>query len=233
MAQKRKRGVPEGRLGWLWSGLLAFLLAPPLAAQPLPSDLPLDATAPDSVLVVFQTTKGDVTIKARRAWSPLAVDRLYHLARSGYYDGCVIFRVGPTASYPGGMVVQFGLTNDSTVNRAWAQAGIDDEPVKVGHRRGMVMLARGGPRTRSNQLAIDLTPNTGLDTVSSNGVIGFPPIAEVVEGMEVLDRLERRHGNGPTARQDSISAKGREYLDRVFPGLDRIVKVAVVAGSGR
>jgi cyclophilin family peptidyl-prolyl cis-trans isomerase len=225
------------RQGMFPRSVVALLLvsgsAVPLAAQPLPAKLPLASAAPDSFLVIFETTKGPFTIKARRHWSPLGVDRLYHLTRSGYYDGCVIFRVGPTASYPGGMVVQFGLTNDSTVNRAWAGAGIDDEPVKVGHRRGMVMLARGGPRTRSNQLAIDLTPNTGLDTVSSNGVIGFPPIAEVVEGMEVLDRLERRHGNGPTARQDSISAKGREYLDRAFPGLDRIVKVAVVADSGR
>lgn len=206
--------------------LLPVLLlgAAPLTAQPLPSGLPLDTPAPDSFLVVFETTKGPFTIMARRAWAPLGVDRLYHLAGSGYYDGTVIFRVGPTASYPGGMVVQFGLTNDSTVNAAWSKAGIDDEPVRVGHRRGMVMLARGGPRTRSNQLAIDLSPNTGLDTVSSNGVVGFPPIAEVVEGMEVLDRLERRHGNGPTARQDSIAAKGREYLDRVFPGLDAIVR---------
>jgi cyclophilin family peptidyl-prolyl cis-trans isomerase len=205
-------------------GALFACLAAPLAAQPLPKDLPLNQPAPDSFLVVFETTKGPFTIKARRAWSPLGVDRVYHLASRGYYDGTVIFRVGPTASYPGGMVVQFGLTNDSTVNAAWSKAGIDDEPVRVGHRRGMVMLARGGPRTRSNQLAIDLSPNTGLDTVSSNGVVGFPPIAEVVEGMEVLDRLERRHGNGPTARQDSIAAKGREYLDRVFPGLDAIVR---------
>jgi hypothetical protein len=91
------------------------------------------------------------------------------------------------------------------------------------------MLARGGPRTRSNQLAIDLSPNTGLDTVSSNGVVGFPPIAEMVDGMEVLDRLERRHGNGPTARQDSIAAKGRAYLDRVFPGLDAIVRGRVTS----
>jgi cyclophilin family peptidyl-prolyl cis-trans isomerase len=214
------------------SSFALLLLAAPLAAQPLPKDLPLDTAAPDSFLVVFETTKGPFTVKARRAWSPLGVDRLYHLARSGYYDGCVIFRVGPTASYPGGMVVQFGLTNASTVNAAWEKAGIEDEPVKVGHRRGMVMLARGGPRTRTTQLAIDLSPNTGLDTVNSNGVVGFPPIAEVVEGMDVLDRLERRHGNGPTARQDSISGKGREYLDRVFPGLDRIVTSGVTTRWG-
>jgi cyclophilin family peptidyl-prolyl cis-trans isomerase len=221
---------PSMRAFPLWC--LAALAGAPLAAQPLPKDLPLSAAAPDSFLVAFETTRGEFTIKARRHWSPLGVDRLYHLARSGYYDGNVIFRVGPTASYPGGMVVQFGLTNDSTVNAAWAGAGIDDEPVKVGHRRGMVMLARGGPRTRSNQLAIDLSPNTGLDTVNSNGVVGFPPIAEVVDGMDVLDRLERRHGNGPTARQDSISVGGKAYLDRAFPGLDGIARASVTTEWG-
>ena len=48
------------------------------AAQILPDRLPLAAPAPDSFLVRFETTKGTVIIKARRAWSPLGVDRLYH-----------------------------------------------------------------------------------------------------------------------------------------------------------
>ena len=205
---------------WM-GGMAAAALARGLPAQADP------AAAPDSFLVAFETTRGTVTIKAHRAWSPLGVDRLYELARSGFWDGAVIYRVGPTASYPGGFVVQFGLTNDSSVNRAWSGRGIADEPVRVRHRRGMVMFAREGSNTRTIELAIDLSTNSGLDTVLYHGVRGFPPIAEVVEGMTALDSLNRSHGNAPLQREDSIAALGREYLDRAFPGLDRIHRVRV------
>jgi cyclophilin family peptidyl-prolyl cis-trans isomerase len=104
----------------------------------------------------------------------------------------VIYRVGGTKSYPGGMVVQFGLTNDSSVNRAWSKTGIPDEPVRVKHRRGTVMFARQEPNTRTVEIAIDLSPNSGLDTVHYFGVVGFPTIAEVVDGMTVLDSLNRQ-----------------------------------------
>ncbi|HLB55159.1 MAG TPA: peptidylprolyl isomerase [Gemmatimonadales bacterium] len=207
---------------------LSFLLAPVLlGAQAMPNQLPLTAAAPDSFLVSMETTRGRVVIQAHRAWSPLGVDRFYHLTRSGFYDGGVIYRVGPTASYPGGFVVQFGLSNDSSVNRAWNGAGIPDEPVRVPHRRGTVMFARGGPNTRTIELAIDLSANTGLDTVLYQGVRGFPPIGLVVEGMAALDSLNRRYGNAPLAHEDSIAAGGWRYLDRVFPGLDRIQRVRV------
>jgi peptidyl-prolyl cis-trans isomerase A (cyclophilin A) len=53
------------------------------------------------------------------------------------------------------------------------------------------------------------------------GVTGFPVVAEVVEGLDVLAKLEGRYGNAPI-ENDSLSILGGAYLDRVFPGLDRI-----------
>ena len=195
-----------------------------------------DPVAPDSFLVAFETTKGKVVMKAHRSWSPLGVDRLYRLAKMGFYRDAVIYRVGGTKSYPGGFVVQFGLTNDSSINRQWSKRGIQDEPVRVRHRRGTVMFARDSANTRTVELAIDLTPNSGLDTVHYQGVVGFPTIAEVVDGMAALDSLNRRHGNAPIENMDSIMVGGRRYLDRKFPGLDRVLTVAVVTewrkGSG-
>lgn len=208
--------------------LLLFLPSAFVAAQPLPDDLPIDAPAPDTFRVRFETTKGPFVVEARRAWSPLGVDRFYHLARAGYYDGVVIFRVGETSSTPGGRVAQFGLHNDAAVNAAWADAGIPDEPVRHTNARGTVIFARAGPRTRTTQLAFNLTHNPGLDSVAYEGIVGFSPIAEVVEGLEVWDAFYAAHGNAPAARQDSIAAHGRAYLDRAFPGLDRILRVEVV-----
>ncbi len=210
-------------------GIFTALQVASLEAQTLPSQVRLDAPAPDSFLVSLETTRGVVVIKARRAWSPLGVDRLYLLAANRFYDGSVIYRVGPTASYPGGFVVQFGMSNDSSVNRAWGAAGIRDEPVLVPHRRGMVMFARNEPNTRTIELAVDLAPNNGLDTVLYKGARGFPPVGEVISGMAALDSLNRRYGNTPIQQMDSIALQGRRYLDRVFPGLDRILRVWISA----
>lgn len=207
---------------------LLLLIAPlvicataPRPRQVLPDDLPLASTAPDSFLAEFATTKGSFTMKARRVWAPLGVDRLYHLVKGGYFDGLTIYRVGPTLSVKGGRVVQFGQSGDTAVARAWEKATFADEPVVRPHRRGSVNFARGGPNTRSVEVAITTNEAAPLDTVRYLGVIGFPSIAEVEQGMDVLDRLNGRYGNAPI-ENDSLSILGGEYLDRVFPGLDRI-----------
>ena len=71
----------------------------------LPADLPLASAAPDSFVAEFRTTKGAFRMKARRVWSPLGVDRLYHLVEGPYFDGLTVYRVGPTKSVQGGRVV--------------------------------------------------------------------------------------------------------------------------------
>jgi cyclophilin family peptidyl-prolyl cis-trans isomerase len=218
---------------------VALALAPaspaPAASHPravMPSDLPLSAAAPDSFLAKFKTTKGTFVMKARRPWSPLAVDRIYHLVNSGYFDGLTFYRVGETKSVKGGRVVQFGQSGDTTVNRAWEKATIADEPVVRAHVRGSVSFARGGPNTRGVEVAIGTTAIAALDTVQYLGVTGFPTIAEVIEGLDVLDRLNGKYGNAPI-ENDSLSILGGEYLERVFPGLDRIEHASITKTWGK
>jgi hypothetical protein len=50
--------------------------------------------------------------------------------------------------------------------------------------------------------------------------------------MDVLDRLDGRYGSAPI-ENDSLSILGGEYLDRVFPGLDRIRATRVRKEWGR
>jgi peptidyl-prolyl cis-trans isomerase A (cyclophilin A) len=210
----------------LTAALLVLATAGTRARPVLPADLPLSEAAPDSFLAKFSTTKGSFIMKARRAWSPLGVDRLYHLVRGGYFDGLTIYRVGPTMSVKGGHVVQFGTAGDTTTIRAWEKATFADEPVVRAHVPGSVGFARGGPHTRGTELAICTTPCAPLDTVQYMGVTGFPSIAEVEKGLDVLDRLEGRYGNAPI-ENDSLSILGAGYLERAFPGLDRIRKASV------
>ncbi len=170
-------------------------------------------------------------MQAVRAWGPRGVDRLYRLVKGGYYDGLVIYRVGPTKSAPGGLVVQFGSANDTAAIHAWERDTIPDEPVVRPHRRGSVCFARGGPNTRSVELAITTNAATALDTVRYLGVTGFPSIAEVGQGLDVLDRLESKYGNAPI-ESDSLSIGGGAWLDHAFPGLDRIRRARVTKEWG-
>ena len=196
-------------------------------AQPLPSEINLSEQSPDSFLVSFVTTKGEFIMKSHRDWSPLACDRLYLLVKNGFYNGCVIYRVGPTLSFKGGFIVQFGMTNDEKLNRAWEKATLKDEPVKHPHKRGSVNFASGGPNTRTVQLAIALTPCTELDTVSYQGAIGFPTFAEVVEGIEIVDSFNRQYGNSVFEPEDSLYI-GDKYFNRFFPRLDRILTAKII-----
>ena len=218
-------------LSWLLALATSISAAPAPRPRVLPADLPLTSPAPDSFVAEFRTTKGAFRMKARRAWSPLGVDRLYHLVQGRYFDGLTIYRVGPTKSVKGGRVVQFGTSGDTVEARAWDRTTFADEVVVRPHRRGSVNFARGGPATRTVEVAITTNKAAALDTVNYLGVIGFPSIAEVEQGLDVLDRLEGKYGNAPI-ENDSLSILGGEYLERAFPGLDRIRSARVLTTWG-
>jgi peptidyl-prolyl cis-trans isomerase A (cyclophilin A) len=191
------------------------------SAMPRSGERPV--TAPDSFRVSFETTRGRFDVMAHRGWSPNGVDRFYDLVRRQYYDSVAFFRVVP------GFVAQFGLSGDPRVNDAWRTRSIADEPVGQTNRRGRIAFARGGRNTRTVQLFINLRDNPRLDTL--NG-FGFPPIAEVVSGMEVVDSLYSGYGEGaPRGQgpvQDSIRAEGNAYLARGFPRLDYVRRARVI-----
>lgn len=190
--------------------------------EPTPRDLAW--VAPDSFVVAFETSRGEVLVSAHRDWSPLGVDRLHFLVTHGYYDGARFFRVVP------GFVVQWGIAGDPALSAVWGERRLPDEPVKQSNTRGRVSYARSGPNTRSVQLYINTGTNPRLDTTST---FGFPPIGEVRAGIELMDSMYaeyfcRRGSQGTCPSQDSIEVKGNAYLGRVYPKLDYIQRARVV-----
>lgn len=188
---------------------------------PTPKDLA--HVAPDSFLVELLTTRGRVVIAAHRDWSPLGVDRLHFLLEQRFYDGARFFRVVP------GFVVQWGISGDSAVNAVWKRRELPDEPVRHSNARGKISYARGGPNTRTVQLYVNLVNNPRLDTLNT---FGFPPLAEVIEGMAVMDSMFadyscRRGSQGTCPSQDSIQTHGNAYLLRVYPNLDYIRRARI------
>ena len=177
--------------------------------------------APATFQARFETGKGDFVIEVHRDWSPLGADRFYNLVNSGFFDGVRFFRV------ISGFMAQFGIHGDPKVAAAWRDATIADDPVRQHNVRGMVSFATAGPNTRTTQLFINYADNSRLDGMR------FSPIGQVVQGMEVVDRLYGAYGEGAPAghgpSQGRIQTEGNEYLARDFPRLDQIKRATIVA----
>jgi peptidyl-prolyl cis-trans isomerase A (cyclophilin A) len=168
----------------------------------------LTAKAPASFKVKFTTTAGDFLVEVHRDWAPLGADRFYNLVRHGFFTNASFFRVVPN------FVVQFGLNADPAINKAWADAKIQDDPVKQTNRRGTLVFATAGPGTRTTQLFINFRDNGRLDGM------GFAPFGEVIEGMDVVDKIYPGYGEQPS--QDLITAQGDAYISQNFPHIDKI-----------
>jgi peptidyl-prolyl cis-trans isomerase A (cyclophilin A) len=200
----------------IYSFILFCLSVSSLFGQHVPDTSVLKIIAPDTFQAVIITTKGEITIEAVRDWSPLAVDRLYQLITSGFYANNCIFRVQPE------YVVQFGISNNSEANFFWDKRPVPDEPV-VGHNlKGVISYARDGKNSRTAQLFINAKDNYKLDTVDYNGLRGFPPVARIVKGFEVVEAFNAQYGFEPANFQDSVMVKGNAYWELHFPGLDYI-----------
>ena len=181
--------------------------------------------APDSFPVEFTTSAGTVEITFYRAWSPIAVDRAYQLAQNRFWDGARIYRVSE-------VYAQFGYSGRPELDSLWVPAAIPDEPVVESNVRGTVSFARGGVGTRSTILFINRMDNSNLDDLAWNGVLGFPPVGRISQGMDVVDRLYAGYGDEPMQWEDSISAVGNPFLDRAYPNLDSIKVVRLLDGEG-
>jgi peptidyl-prolyl cis-trans isomerase A (cyclophilin A) len=175
----------------------------------------LTAKAPETYEVKLATTKGDIVIQVTRAWAPLGADRFYNLVRHGFYNDAAFFRIVP------GFVVQFGLSGDPAVNRAWKNANIKDDPVKESNRPGTLTFATAGPNTRTTQLFINLGNNAPLDGQ------GFAPFGQVTSGMDVVQKLYSGYGERPD--QGAITNEGKAYIDKNFPNIDKIVTATIAS----
>jgi peptidyl-prolyl cis-trans isomerase A (cyclophilin A) len=173
----------------------------------------LTEKAPDVFDAKFSTTKGDFVVRVNREWAPIGADRFYNLVKAGYYDDASFFRVIP------GFVVQFGLGANPTVNKAWRDAKIKDDPVSQSNRPGFLTFATAGKNTRTTQLFINLGNNAQLDSM------GFSPFGQVTSGMDVVQKIHSGYGESPD--QGQITTQGKAYLDKNFPKLDRIKSATI------
>jgi peptidyl-prolyl cis-trans isomerase A (cyclophilin A) len=178
---------------------------------------------PEVFRVKFETTAGSFLIEAHRDWSPRGADRFYDLVRTKYYDDSRFFRVVP------GRWVQFGINGNPTIAQQQRHITIPDDPLKQHNTPGYVAFSNTGPNTRSTQVFINLGDNTARNDIEA----GFAPFGQVVEGMDVVEKLyggygEHSGGGMRAGHQDRIFDGGNDYLDREYPKLDKLLRATLM-----
>jgi len=179
--------------------------------------------APPISHVRFETTKGVFVVELVREWGPIGADRLYNLARLGYYDDTRFHRVDKN------YIAQFGLHGNPGVNAAWKDQYLKDDPPRSHNKRGTFAFAMKGataPNTRNTQIYFNLADNARSDGEP------FTILGTVIEGMSVLDSLYSGYGENSGSgvrqgRQGPLAEGGNAFMDREYPLLDRVRHVTV------
>lgn len=181
--------------------------SPSVAAKPVIPEAPAK-----TFKVRFATSKGPFVVEVHPDWAPVGANRFEELLKAKYYNGARFFRVVPN------FVIQFGLAASPAMTKKWDKA-IKDDPVKQTNRLGSLAFATMGPETRTAQVFINLRSNQSLDDK------GFAPFAQIVEGMDVVEKIYAGYGELPD--QEQITKRGNVYLSR-FPKLDYIKTATVL-----
>jgi len=178
----------------------------------------LHAKAPATFKARFTTTKGAFVVAVTRSWAPKGADRFYNLVRNHFYDNQPLFRVLP------GFVVQWGISGNPAIAKAWQNATIKDDRVTHSNAKWTITFADAGDNTRTTQVFVNLAPNKQLDTYPGH----FAPFGTVTSGFSVFKSLYGGYVEGPSNNQAQITQYGAKWVRKRYPKLDWINKARLV-----
>lgn len=172
--------------------------------KPAPEPVPFADETPEQLAahrVVLETTVGPMTIAFERGVAPEHVRNFLQLAQAGVLDGTPFHRVVR------GFVVQAGaLTHRSaplTEKQQKLVHNLQPEFNGTKHVRGIVSMARGDDPASATTSFFIVT----ADAPSLDGK--YTAFGRVVEGLDVLDRIEAAPVNGesPLTRIDLLKVR--------------------------
>ena len=163
--------------------LFAIMCAAQVSADPLPAGLDPQNT------LYLDTKYGRVTIKLFTDVAPKHAERLKQLARDGFYDNVPFHRVID------GFMAQTGDGQYGNGTGGSKYPNLNAEFSKKEFKRGIVGMARtSNPNSANSQFFIMFADGSFL-----NGQ--YTVVGEVVDGMDVVDKLKRGE---PPADPDRI-----------------------------
>ncbi|MGE0452801.1 MAG: peptidylprolyl isomerase [Vicinamibacteria bacterium] len=160
---------------------LLLLLGLSQAVPPTPPS-PTPAAVTSGPRVLLETSLGNLLIGLYPDKAPITVENFLRYARAGHYDGTIFHRVIP------GFMAQGG-GYDARLAEKPTRAAIRNE-ARNGLRnlRGTVAMARtNAADSATAQFFVNVRENAALD-FGIRGA-GYAVFGEVLEGMEVVDRM--------------------------------------------
>jgi len=154
-----------------------------MPAQKTPAD-----TDPDNTLIL-ETEPGRIVIKLRNDIAPQHAERLKLLAREGFYDDVPFHRVIE------GFMAQTGDGQHGNGTGGSNYPDLKAEFSELSFTRGIVGMARKGGNNHSanSQFFIMFDDGSFLDRQ-------YTVVGEVVDGMDVVDKLKRGEPPGKPDR---------------------------------
>lgn len=167
-----------------------------------------EEAADDLPRVKLTTNKGEIVIELFENEAPETVGNFISLVKKGFYDGLTFHRV------IAGFMAQGGCPKgDGTGGPGYSIYDECNKPDLRRHFRGSVSMAKtSAPNSGGSQFYICFRPTPDLN--GKHTVFG-----RVVEGMDVVDNLQRRDPNDKTpptpdeiVKAEVLRDRGHEYL---------------------
>lgn len=173
-----------------------------------------EAAANDLPRVKLETNRGDLVIELYENEAPQAVGNFVSLVESGFYDGLTFHRVLP------GFMAQGGCPDGTGTGGPGYK--IACECFREDHRnhfRGTLSMAHAGRDTGGSQFFLTFKRTSHLD--GRHTVFG-----RVVEGLEVLPKLQRRD----PSQRGALSEPDKIVKATVLRKRDHVYKPTKVGG---
>lgn len=160
-------------------------------------------------IVIFKTSKGEITIEVFEDKVPLTAGNFLEYVRSGFYDGTIFHRVIP------GFVVQGGGFAPGMQQKKTRAPIVNEASKAPSNARGTLSMARTSvPDSATSQFFINLVDNKNLDYRGPGPGAGYCVFGRVIEGLDVVDAIAKvqtgrrpPHADVPVEDVVLISAK--------------------------
>lgn len=151
-------------------------------------------------IVVVQTTVGDITMELFKDRAPATVQNFLSYAEAGFYGGTIFHRV-----VKGFMIQGGGYTPQMRLKPT--RPPIKNEASTIlKNARGTVAAARSSAvHSSTSQFFINTENNSSLDHKSIRpDEFGYAVFGRVIDGMDVVDKIERVRTNNKDMPQSLI-----------------------------
>jgi peptidyl-prolyl cis-trans isomerase B (cyclophilin B) len=149
-------------------------------------------------MITLHTNHGDIKIELDTVNTPKTAENFLKYAKNGFYDGTVFHRVISNFMVQGG-----GF--DADMKQKKTEGMVANEANKGGlNKRGSIAMARtSDPHSATAQFFINVVDNDFLNfkSESDNGW-GYCVFANVVEGMDVVDKIKKVATGSRAGHQD-------------------------------